>query len=92
MSVATVQTFTSEDRVYDGLSQGVLVVDESILMAEVDDPIRVLYGDDVDESDDYVVRLILRLRLEPTGNPRVAIYFSDKTCARRWPETRTIES
>ena len=43
MSVQPVQTFEDESRVYDGLSHGVLVVEESRLMAKVEDPIRVLY-------------------------------------------------
>ena len=43
MSVQPAQTFEDESRVYDGLSHGVLVVEESRLMAKVEDPIRVLY-------------------------------------------------
>ena len=77
MNMPPVQTFNYEDRIYDGLSHGVLVVEESSLLADVADPIRVLYGDDGEECDDYIVHLILRLQTEENGSPRVAVYFSD---------------
>ncbi len=77
MRVPPVQTFEHEDRVYDGLSDGVLVVEESRLVAEEEDPIRVLIGDDGEEGDDYFVNAILPLREETDSPPRVAVFFSE---------------
>ncbi len=77
MSVLRVQTFGYEDRAYDGLSHGVLVVEESKLVAEEEDSIRVLWSDEDEEGDDYVVDLILPLRDEPGRPPRVAVHFSE---------------
>ena len=77
MRVPPVQTFEHEYRVYDGLSDGVLVVEESRLVAEVEDPIRVLIGDDREDGDDYVVNAVLPLREEPDCQPQVAVCFSE---------------
>ena len=77
MDLQPIQTFSNEDRYYDGLSHGILVVEESRLAAKVEDPIRVLIGDDGEEGDDYTVKTILPLRDEPSVPPRVAVYFSE---------------
>ena len=58
MRVPPVQIFSSEDRWYDGLDHGVLVVEESKLVAAEEHPIHVLWGDEDEEGDDYVVDLI----------------------------------
>ena len=73
----SVQMFNNEDRVYDGYSRGVLVLEESRLAAEEGDPIHVRYGDEDGEVDDYFVNCILPLRDEPGKPARVAVYFSE---------------
>ena len=75
MSVPPVQTFGDDHRVHDGLSHGILVVEES------GDPIRVLWGDEDEEGDDYVVDLILPLRDQPGHPPRVAVCSSEPNSA-----------
>ena len=55
MAKIAVQTFSDADRLYDGLSVGVLVVEESRVVANVRDRIRVRYLDEVEEADDYFV-------------------------------------
>ena len=76
MDLQPIQTFSYEDRYYDGLSHGILVVEESRLAAKVEDRIRVLIDDDGEEGDDYTVNAILPLRDEPDGRQQVAVFFS----------------
>ena len=78
MTMTPVQTFSDEDRIYDGLSVGVFVVEESRLLANVGDPISVLYGDDVEEADDYLVHVILPLGADAASEPSVAVFFSNE--------------
>ncbi len=77
MRVPPVQIFSSEDRWYDGLDHGVLVVEESKLVAAEEDPIHVLWDDEDERGDDYIIELILPLRDEPGSPPRVAVHFSE---------------
>ena len=86
MSVPPVQTFGYEDRVYDGLSHGVLVVEEARLVAEEEDPIRVRIDDDGEEGDDYFVGKILPLGEAADGRTRVAVFFSDF----RWSDVKLV--
>ena len=73
MRGSTVQTFCSDDRWHDALDHGVLVVEESKLVAEEWDPIRVLNGAEDEDGNDYFVEFILPLGKETGRQPRVCM-------------------
>ena len=78
-----VQTFGSDDRWHDAFDHGVLVVEAAKFVAEEGDPIRVLYGDEDEDGDDYFVEFILPLGKETGSPPRVCVGFSDSDPQRR---------
>ncbi len=62
-----------------------------MLVAGEEDSIRVLYGDEGEEGDDYVVDLLLPLRDRPGPPLRVAVWFSEPHSAPWAPEGGTAE-
>ena len=86
MRGSTVQTFCSDDRWHDALDHGVLVVEASKLVAKEEDRIRLLYGDQDEDGDDYFVEFILPLGKKTGSPPRVCVLFSDsdpQRCGQR---------